>query len=298
MRILLSCLCLVALQASALELKYLNQVTLANRQVFKKTKIGSLSGLSFDSSTGVLSSISDDRGNVNEPRIYQFMVELTEKKFSVEPKDVIFLTVNQGPLSHKSTNSKATQFSQVLDLEGIAPLPWGDFLIANEGDMNHKPRVPSQVLDVKSDGTIFREFQVPNKFLPELTGQQTKGTANNLSFEGVSANPNGKQWVVATEAPLIQDGPHFCRFIEYTLPDAWVLKPAREWAYPIALGAGQGLMKVQNGVSEVLFLNDHELLVLERGLDLTAKGLHIDIRIYKVDLNEGQRMACQRDARP
>lgn len=283
--LILFTLCL-SLCAQALELEYLNQVTLPHKMGFKKSILGGLSGLVYDSSSRLLYAISDDRGNINEPRIYQFQITARLKEFKVEPQTVIFLSMNQGPLSHQSTHSRAQLFSKVLDLEGISLTPWGDFLIANEGDANHKPRVNPQLLDVKADGTILREFEVPPDFLPEPTGEQKKGVRNNTAFEGLAANPNGKEWMLATEGPLKQDPDSFVRFIQYGMPEAWVLKPQKEFHYPFLdpQEEPKGAAFLQKGISEAHYLDETHLLVLERSVQLSGEGLKLTGRIYETDL--------------
>ncbi len=266
--------------AFAVELKYLNQTTIAHKMKFQKTSIGGLSGLIWDSEG--LTAVCDDRGNVNEPRFYQFTAKVSEKEFSVQPKAVTFLTFNKGPLAHQSTKSKASEFSKVIDMEAIALAPWGDFLVSNEGDMNHKPRLNPQILSVKPDGEIQREFLLPSKFLAEISGEQKKGMQNNLAFEAFAANPNGKQWLAGAEGALLQDARGYSRFLELTMPEPFVLKPGKEWAYP--LGAGEALVR---GVSDFVFLDEKHLLVLERALTVGKEGLGFEVEIYLVDLSQG-----------
>lgn len=277
----------LCLPAKALELEFLSQASLAHKLKFKKTTLGGLSGLYFDSSRQILSAVSDDRGNINEPRIYQFQVSIQGKDLKVDPKDVIILSVNQSESAHQSTKSSSRMFSPVLDLEGISMTPWGDFLLINEGDMNRKPRVPPQVFAVKVDGTIGKSFEVPEAFLPELTGEQKKGVQNNLAFEGLAANPNGKDWLVATEGPLKQDGGKFHRWIQYSMSEAWVLKPSKEFRYP-NVTTSEG-MEFQKGISEIHFLDEHQVLVLERALQLGPQGMAFSIQIYLSDLRQADK---------
>lgn len=296
--ILLSC------TAHAVELSFLSQTVLPHKMNFAKTHIGGLSGLYYESKSDVLYAISDDRGNVDEPRFYQFKIKISEKNnLSVEPVAVTFLSVNKSSLAHQSTRSAAKSFSAVLDLEGISMTPWGDLLITNEGDMNYKPRVEPQLIDVKSDGTILKKIEIPEQFLPEKAGVQKKGVQNNLAFEGLSANPNGRQWLVACEAPLLQDEKKYIRFIEYTSSDAWALKPGRQWAYEfdfesanrdsnrlpdsMDLSGSKDIKKslvLQKGISEILFINEHQLLVLERGVQISTAGLQFTAQIYLTDI--------------
>lgn len=291
--------------AQAVELSFLSQTVLPYKMNFDKTHIGGLSGLYYESKTDILYAISDDRGNVDEPRFYQFKLKIGEKNnLSIEPTAVTFLSVNKSSLAHQSTRSATRSFAAVLDLEGISMAPWGDLLISSEGDMNYKPRIEPQLIDVKSDGTIVKKFEIPEQFLPEKVGVQKKGVQNNLAFEGLSANPNGRQWLAACEAPLLQDEKKYVRFIEYTSSEAWVLKPGRQWAYEFDFESGnhdssrlpdsmdlqsgsknvKKSLVLQKGISEILFINEHQLLVLERGAQISTAGLQFTAEIYVTDV--------------
>ncbi len=271
-----------------LQLQYLNQFVLPHRMDFQKSKIGGLSGLFYDSSQQKLYAVSDDRGIINEPRIYELKLQIGAKDFKVEPMKVIFLTVNESQLSHKSSQSPSKLFSKVLDLEGISMTPWGDFLLANEGDNNKKPRVNPQLISAQPSGTLMREFEIPKEFLPEPTGQQKTGVQNNLAFEGLAANPNGKEWMLATEAALVQDPKTFVRFISYAMPEAWVLKPGKQYRYPMTEGKMDpgAVIEFQKGVSEIHYINDHELLVLERLLQVKKTSFQLQIQLYQTDLKQ------------
>jgi hypothetical protein len=279
---------LFSLSSLALDLEYLSQVVIPTKQVFQKSKIGGLSGLVFDSSTQKLFAISDDRGIVDEPRIYQFKLEISAKDFKVEPEKVIFLTVNESEMSHKTTGSSPKLFAKVLDPEAISMTPWGDFLVTNEGDMNKRPRALPQIFTVNATGTIMREYEIPKDFIPEASGAQKKGVQNNMAFEGLAASPNGKEWMAATEAPLMQDPSDSVRFLQYEMPEAWILKPAKEYKYPLAekqMNMQTGL-ELQKGVSEVHYLNEHELLVLERLVQISKQGMDLKVQLYRTDLKQ------------
>jgi hypothetical protein len=270
--------------AKAVELEFLSQVSLLHKTKYKKTIVGGLSGLFFDASKQILFAVSDDRGNLNEPRIYQFQVSISGNEMKLDLKDVIILSVNRSESAHQSTKSSSRLFSKVLDLEGISVTPWGDFLLINEGDMNRKPRVFPQVFSAKSDGTIAKSFEVPDAFLPELTGEQKKGVRNNLAFEGLAVHPNNKEWLVSTEGSLKQDADKFIRWIKYSTSEAWVLKPQNEYRYPVETSAGG--LEFQKGISELHFINDQEVLVLERAVQLGPGGLGFAVQIYRTDLSQ------------
>lgn len=273
---------------SAIELKYLSQTTIPHMQKFEKSSIGGLSGIYFDSGDNTLFAVSDDRGNINEPRIYQFSLKISDDKIALDPIKVIYLKAGDPVLSHSGKTFSSKQFSKVLDMEGIAKLPWGDFLLTNEGDLNKKPRVMPQLFSVNGEGVIQKQYEIPDKYLPELQGQQKKGVRNNLAFEGLAGSPDGKKWLVATEASLQQDDQEIVRWLEYEMTGAWILKPVKEYLYPMPKepGSNTDLLQFQRGVSEVAYLDSKRVLALERYLRVATGGVDFKVQIFLTDLEE------------
>lgn len=255
-----------------------------HKMKFEKTTVGGLSGIVWDQTESKLYAICDDRGNIDEPRFFQFSFKMPAKvsdktpfTFEVNLEKVIYLKVNPTELSHTKKRVGTEKFSLVLDMEGISKAPWGDFLVTSEGDANHKPRVMPQFFSVKPDGTIMKDFEVPKDYLPEKSGKQKKGIQNNKAFEGLAANPNGKEWILAIEENLVQDKEGTARLLQYTMPDAFVLKPGKEWKYPLSEDAG---------ISEITYLSETKLLVMERGFVLGPKGAKTLLKFFEFDLTK------------
>lgn len=267
--------------ALALRLEYVDHVELTHKMSFEKTKIGGLSALVFEPSSsgaeGDLYSASDDRGGVNEPRFYKFHLTLKKGKLSIKPESKHFIK-----------GKPAT----ILDMEAMAPLPWGNFLISSEGDNNKKPRIPPELMDIKKDGTWVRNFSIPEKFIPEGAGEQKKGIRNNTGFEGLTAwVPKNLIWAWL-EGPLVQDsnedsGP--IRVLQYEMPEAWVIKPTKEFVYVPEPGKTQEKEVFLGAkVSEALALSETETLVLERTVKLGVKELGFRCQLYKARLKDAQ----------
>lgn len=273
--------------AAELKLKYLAHANLETSKKFEKTRIGGLSGIVRDSE-GDYYAVSDDRGNINEPRIYKFKIELVGQKLEVKPLDVLFLKFDQSHLSHQPNLVSSKRFAEVLDLEGITLLPWGDFLLSSEGELNHRPRINPQIFSVNQKGVIQKSYELPAEVMAELTGQQKKGLQNNLALEGLSASPDQKKILIAAEAPLLQDslnhdtGKKKLRWIEYEFPDAWVLKAKIQYLYPLEAEPGE----LQRGLSEIHWLDDRQVLALERAVKISAKGIEFVDQVFVVDLSE------------
>jgi 3-phytase len=272
-------LLLFAMGAHGLKLEFVSQVTFSHKMKFEKTKIGGLSALWFDKESSSLYVLSDDRGTVDEPRFYKFHLEVKDSHLEVTPKAVVFI---QKKIVKKSTKSS------VLDMEGMAQLPWGNFLISSEGDNNQKPRIPPEILDVKKDGTWIRNFEIPGKFIPEATGEQHKGIRNNTGFEGLTTWSEKKLVWAWNEGPLVQDSPEDwgpLRVVRYEMPEAWVIKPTQEFVYlPEPKQVSDLGLVLGAKVSEALAVSEHDFLVLERAVKVSTKEVGFRCQIYLASL--------------
>jgi hypothetical protein len=272
-----------------LKLELLDQITLGHNLKFESSTIGGLSGIYFDSESSTLYAVSDDRGRHGEPRLYEFGFKFTEGKLRVIPQAVHFMhkgVQHEDPKSKPKIKPKS--LGKVLDMEGLAPLPWGNFLISSEGDNNHKPRIPPEILDVKKNGAWVRSFEIPKKFIPEASGKQTRGIRNNRGFEAVTGAPSGNQIFLIHEEALVQDsdedaGP--VRIVVFGMPEAWVLKPSKELLYQPELGGAKaGEIQLGGRVTEALALSQDQLLVLERSVQLGTKAMGFTCRLFLANL--------------
>ena len=222
--------------------------------------LGGLSGLYYAEASRTLYAISDNCSR-GPARIYTFDVELGPGRFRVQPRSLLPLRDLRG-----------TGSSDLCDSESLAADPAGGFFIGTE---NHddKPdmRVPS-ILRVTPEGAVTGSLLLPEAFLPESGGVHTRGTRNNLAFEGLSVSPSGRWLTAASESALQQDGPE-ASFEHGTMVRVlrWDLTkqgPPEQFRYAIESvpRPANGAADVQggNGVSELLSLDDQRLLVLER----------------------------------
>lgn len=262
---------LLAWSAQAVSLQYISQAEISADFKYQKTLVGGLSGLVFDKNESRWFTISDDRGQKAEPRIYEFKITSTNP-LKIEIVDKIILKMDK---------------KKVVDFEALSVLPWGNFLVATEGDNNRKPRVMPELFDIKRKGIFVRTYPAPEEFNPELTGQQKKGIQNNKGFEGLSASPAGDAWLVATEAPLLQEkDSSLIRLIEYRMPEAWVIKPQKQ--YVVALEKYQSAQELVmvHGVSEICWYQDNKLWLLERRLKATKEsGISVEAKIFEVKID-------------
>jgi len=168
-----------------------------------------------------------------------------------------------------------------LDGEGIRVRPTGHLFIADE----YGPFIG----EFSPQGKRLRLLPIPPRYLvdhlggkpeEELPPRNLSGRQPNRGMEGLAISPDGSKLYGIMQSPLIQDGGLDqankriglnCRILELTLATG----KTREFVYTLDDPA--------NGISEILAVNDHTFLVLERdskgGLEAKTKKLFlIDIR--------------------
>jgi hypothetical protein len=127
------------------------------------------------------------------------------------------------------------------------------------------------------------------------------GARPNLSFEGLSFSPDGRWLWLAMEAPLIQDGP------VSTVAAGGLTRISRldrqgrvvaQYAYrldPIQVAPAR---RGDNGISEILAVDDHRLLVLERsGVEDAGGRFTYHCRLYLADTRFGGDVAGRESLR-
>lgn len=185
------------------------------------------------------------------------------------------LTGNAGAFD--STNSPG---SLRFDPEGVrAGACGGRFYVSDE----YGPFV----YEFGPTGRRIRSLRLPNKFLidlpsvdgvVELTGN-VAGRQSNRGMEGLAISPDGGKLFGIMQSPLIQDGA-----VDST--NSRVGTNDRIIEIDVETGAVREFLYVMdsrsNGVSEILAVNDHELLVLER--DGRVGAAAVTKKVFKIDL--------------
>ena len=137
-------------------------------------------------------------------------------------------------------------------------------------------------------GKLLRDVPVPNKFhidypsryIREELNHNLIGRQSNRGFESLAITPDGDRLLAMVQDPLIQDCNHDAehklygshnRILDMDLKSGIV----KEYVYP--------LEDPKNGVSEMLAVNDHQFLVLER--DSKAGAEAKDKRLHLIDIN-------------
>ena len=262
-------------------LRFIGAVTVPNDQTVDGTLVGGLSGIDYDPAADLWYLISDDKSDKNPARFYTAKLVFDKARFAaVEIEHAVTLLQAEG---QPYPNAKAG--GDVPDPEAIRRDPeTGDLWWTSEGD--RKLGLSPFLRVAAPDGKQVSDIPVPGIFT--MNKDQEIGPRHNLGFEGLSFAPDGKSVWLTMESALYQDGP-------IATPSAGAIarltrldrdgNVLAQFAYPLdpiqAVPTGKN---GDNGVSEILALDDHRALALERSGVEGADGVWATyIRIYAID---------------
>ena len=264
-------------------LRLIGEARWSHRQTVAGTPAGGLSAIDYDAAKGEYLLLSDDRSDLAPVRFYT--AEWPAPAGDTPPNSgaVVFLQKpGGGPWPNRA---HAVDGLPIPDPEALRLSPdTGTVLWTTEGDVARG--FGPALYESTRDGHWLREFALPAMFRADPS--ERRGPRDNLGFEGLALTPDGRYAWLAMENALIQDGAvptigaagGSCRFTQVDLgsgatlrqiayqPDAIPLRPRIPGTY------------ADNGVSEVLMLDAHRMLVLERAY---AAGSGNSLRLYEID---------------
>jgi len=246
--------------------------------------IGGLSGLAWDPQCDLYWAVSDDPGLLSPPRLHLLRIGAASGRLGEGDLEVVDTIV----LRARDLDDLRREGP---DLEAIALAPDGSMLLASEGG---GPRAEAPwVRRFARNGDLLDELPLPAHLLP--TGSRRSGARRNLSFEGLSLAPDGRTLMLATENAAVQDGPRSdlgvpspSRIVVMDLHDGrvlaehvWMVEPVPDEPVP------EDGYRI-NGISEILAVDRHRLLVLERSFSV---GVGNTVRIYLGELETATDVA-------
>jgi len=260
--------------ASELEFEFLAEAILPGDLEVGGTLVGGLSGLTYDSACDLFYALSDDRGQFAPARFFTLRIGLNGGTPEVEVVEVTFLRDRNGEVFERGG----------LDPEALVLSPEGTLYLSSEG-VPHRG-VPPFIRRVALDGSTTGDFSLPEHFLPHVNGG--RGVRDNLGFEGLGLTADGALLFAAAENALLQDGP--AADLDVGSPTRLLVletssgRPVAEYLYrvdpvpeePRPAGAFR-----TNGISEILALDAHRLLVVERSF---SAGVGNRVRLFLADL--------------
>jgi hypothetical protein len=184
-----------------------------------------------------------------------------------------------------ATNSPA---SARFDAEAVRLSGTGTFFVSDE----YGPFLS----EFGPGGERLRTFALPDKFLitapsgvaaAELPPANSKGRQGNRGMEGLAISPDGSTLFGLMQNALIQDG-------ALDAANARVGLSTRLLQLDRASGATRELVYVLdhpgNGLNEIVAVNDHQFLVIERDGAAGAKAARKNI--YSIDITGASDVSC------
>lgn len=267
-------------------LRFIGEQRIPLKQDFHGTAVGGLSGVDYDAASGTWLLASDDRSAINPARFYTARLDFDGESF----RGIAIVGVDNFKQADGSNYPSVKEYDasrkgDVPDIESIRIDPQdGGIWYGSEGD--RKRGFDPFIRHARRDGGYLATARLPDMF---RMAEGEQGPRDNMAFEGLSFAADGKSLWVSMEAPLYQDG---------ALPTADSGAVSRitrldrdgrmlaQYAYlldPLPAVPAPGKV-ADNGISEILAVNGHALLVLERSAVQDAAGAYRNyVRLYEMD---------------
>lgn len=272
----------------SIQLDYLGKSELPFNLTVDGTKVGGLSGISYDRTSHSYVAISDDRSALAPARFYSMDVPISAAGIGTVNVTAAHTLLQPDGTPFPATNLGAATPVAGPDPEAIAVNPrGGEIYWTSEGERitGTKPLLVDPWVRVSDDSGAYRgQLPIPDNM---HFSTDTVGPRRNQTFEGLTFTPDGNHMFVSTEDPLFQDGTPptassgaLTRITRYTKgqPDAQYAF-ALDQAFPDANPASD-----TTGISDVVALDSTHLLVLER-LNVFST-LQWGARISLIDLTD------------
>lgn len=265
-------------------LRLIGEQVVPNELKVDGVQVGGLSAVDYDPPTGLWYFLSDDRG---ASRFHTANLEYDTSGFQqIRFRSTVTLKdMNGKPFPSSDPMPGGT----IVDPESFRVDPQnGGLWWGSEGDRARS--LDPFVARMSADGKIQTVLPTPAMF--RMSATQEKGSRNNATYEALSFAADGRSLWVGMEAPIYEDGSlpttsrgAVSRFTQMDRSGA-VLRQVAYPIDPIPAAPAEGKL-ADNGVSEMLAINDHQLLVIERAGVQGADGNFANyIRLYEVELGD------------
>ena len=266
-------------------LEFLGEEILPTGLQFDGTEVGGLSSIAYDAELDRYYVISDDQSVIDPARYYTFALDVADG--NLDPGDVVITDVTT------LLDSAGLPFAAAsFDPEGLALTKDDQLVITSEGIATRL--IPPWVRLFGLDGQQEADLPVPLAFIPDAI-PQTRGVRQNLGFE--SGTTFGPYYLTGSEGALVQDGPAAglgvpspARLLRYNLKTG---RPDRQYLYwtdPIAEPPVPPTNFAVNGLDELLALDKHSFLAMERSFSVGAPDTGNTIKLFTLELGGAQNI--------
>jgi hypothetical protein len=295
----MSLICAAAAPAALAAPEFVNGLTLDGARLDRSGgtdvntgRVGYFSDIYYDPARGHWWGLSD-RGPGGgalhyATRVQRFRLQIDRATGAISGfkilQTVLFKDESYDPLDGIAPNPTSV-LGNAFDPEGFVVHPKsGHFLVSDEYG-------PS-LYEFNRRGIRVRTFTPPDNLIPRHGGTpnyaggdpepNTAGRRTNRGFEGLAISPNGDYVYAMLQSAMLDEGGSngVCnRLVKF---DTETGAAVAQYAYQME-GASQG-----RGISALLAINDHELLVLERnnrGLGVGATLALPNKQVFRIDLD-------------
>jgi hypothetical protein len=282
-------------------LKFYGVEIVSVNKEFDDSKVGGLSGLIFDPKKNVFHMVSDDPGIRNDTRFYSL-----EPNFS---KGAQFKFMSKTILDSLD-QSKEHKYRYDIDAEGITLIKNGDVVVSSETLI----RGSKSFIRIYDEwGNQKQELFLTDKFLQKseqvekvskhdddgffhgpfgkgdgggsshyYVDEQVAGIRPNKAFESLTYLASKDTLFTANEAPLVQDSLKDHRLVR-------IIRMGRDLKKGFVTNAEFAYELEQledNGISEMLALDEDRLWVLERSFNMQTQ--RVTAQIFEVNISQGK----------
>jgi hypothetical protein len=269
-------------------LKLIDAYVVPHNLAFRNTTVGGLSGIDYDSQSGLYYMICDDRSSINNARYYTAKIYLNEKKID----SVVFVNVttllqpNGKPYPNSKQDPVHTPDPEAMRFDARRKqMVWsseGERIIKGKDTVLENPAITI----MQPDGKYVDTFPLPQNLRMHTT---QNGPRQNGVLEGMSFADDFKTLYVNLEEPRFEDGPRadveengaWVRFYKF---DVATKKNTAQYAYkldPIAYPSTPADAFKVNGIPDILWVGDGQFIVLERSF--STGRLPCTIKIFLAD---------------
>lgn len=252
----------------ALELQAVGEFVVPNDTKYQETRIGGLSGIVYDARKETYFIVSDTKDRDGSK---VFLAKISFDESGIQAVDwtgmITLKDADKSPLPS-------------LDAEGIALENKGRLFVSFEGTK----QIPSGIaaFGAKSGNRLF-ELPLP----PAFASGDKHGIQSNHGFESLCTAGPSRRWLFTmTESPLAQDATvaldsyhGLLRLLRYDVK-------SRDIAPPLQRAYAPEHDALYTSVPDVLALDEHRVLVLERQLLTPVIPRARRIRIYEVNFDQ------------
>ena len=268
-------------------LRLIGEARLPAALQFQGSAVGGLSGIEFDPASGLYYLLSDDASSRNPAHFYTLKMTLDAGTLG-QPEITGITQLRQ---ADGSPYASGLLGSKLLDPESMR---WRassqTFFWTSEG--NALAGIAPSLNESRPDGTLLRQFALPAMF----DFAAARGPRSNLTLEGLTLTPDGKTAWISMEAAMLQDGPvptpeapgGPCRLTQIDVANGQLLRQIAYLPDAVPRPPRPATAHADNGISEILMLDAHRMLVLERaymaGYDSASSNA---LRLYLIDTQQG-----------